>query len=77
MTRRVARIVLAGQELVSTNVFNTKALCFSRIVCGFETCPLMAQVCELAEDDQACAAGVAAGFVQTLTAMASSTSTTF
>ena len=60
---RVARIVLAGQELVSTNVFNTKALCFSRNVCRFEAWALMAQVGGFAKDDQASTAGVTAGLV--------------
>ena len=39
---------------------DTKALSLTRVVCGFEAWPLVAQVGELAEDDQASAAGVAA-----------------
>ena len=59
----VVRIILAGQELVRRHVCYTKALGFSRSVCRFEAWPLVAKVGELAEDDQACAAGVAAGLV--------------
>ena len=53
----------SSKELVPRHVCNTKALGFSRSVCRFEAWPLVAQVGELAEDDQACAAGVAAGLV--------------
>ena len=48
---RVVRIIFAGQELVPRHVLETKALSLTRVVCGFETWPLVAQVGELAEDD--------------------------
>ena len=60
---RVARIILARQELLPGHVLDTKALSLTRVVCGFEAWPLVAQVGELAKDGWASAAGVAAGLV--------------